>query len=552
MRANTFGRRLGRSSVKFAYLSAVVVLVVVAVPALMWISTKTLAKHTAVQVGGPIGGVVLAYGASLASLAWRHRTLVTDKGTGQKALKAAPRGFVQLALVVLALAVLAAGWLLLFGGVASKTLQLAHLTPTLTITLAVLLAVVFFLGVLSDETTLSLHPFYRRRLATAFAVRRVHQDGRTTARAYAPEERTTLSTYGQLPAQTAFPHVIFAASATLGGKRTAPGNHRVSYTFCSHWVGGPDVGYVRTHRLEELAPARLERDLTVQAAVALSGAAIAASIGSQRTAWYETLFVVSGIRLGAWMPNPAFMIATYAATRHWHDPGLPHARRMTYLLRELFGLHSPTAALLQVTDGGFYDNLCLVELFRRGCTRIYCVDASGDDPPAAATLAEALTLAFEELGVRTDLEKGTWSTFTAGSAQAMLPKDPLAALSARLSQTGIITGTFEYPPESPFAGRTGALVVAKASLWPNLPYQVLAHAQSAEVFPRDSTGDQFFDDAQYTAYTALGRELGTTAVEAMKASVAKLEDTQAAPPGGAGGLVATIGAWLPSWLGGAG
>jgi hypothetical protein len=197
---------------------------------------------------------------------------------------------------------------------------------------------------------------------------------------------------------------------------------------------------------------------------------------------------------------------------------------LDYLLRELFGVHPPDGPLLQVTDGGFYDNLGLVELFRRGCTRIYCVDASGDAPPAATTLAQALMRAQEELGVETSLDAETWKTSTAGGATALVPADPLADLTKRLSETGIITGRFTYPACSGYTSpdgkggtrpRSGILVVAKASLWPKVPYPLLAYAQGAASFPHESTADQFFDDEQYGAYTALGRLLGTAAVDAM-------------------------------------
>ncbi|HEV7212675.1 MAG TPA: hypothetical protein VGN47_13290 [Blastococcus sp.] len=509
-------RVAGAAARMLAGLTLMVAGVTLVVPTVVWLSGWLLHQTGgSVHVAGPVAGVLLAYGASIASVAWRHRKLVTDKSSGLTVAKAAPRGAVQLILVVVTLVVLSAGWLLLVGSMA--TVGLRPLTAATRVTLGVLAAVVVFLGGLSDETTLSLHPFYRARLASAFAVRRVRRaDGQTVARAYAPEERTVLSEYGALAKTTAFPHVVFAASATVGEKRTAPGAHRVTYTFCSDWVGGPDLGYLATERMVALAPPRLQRDLTVQGAVALSGAAIAASIGGERTAWYETLLVVTGVRLGAWMPNPAYLIDTYTRPRPWHEPGLPRARRLSYLVRQLFGAHSVTAPLVQVTDGGFYDNLGLVELFRRGVTRIYCIDASGDSPPAATTLAQALTLAQQELGVHTDLEAGTWTTFTAGGADPLAPASPLARLSARLSQRGVITGTFRYPEGSPYAGRgQGVLVVAKASLWPALAYPVLAYAQDQGAFPRDSTGDQFFDDRQYAAYTALGRALGTAAVAAM-------------------------------------
>jgi hypothetical protein len=509
-------RRAVSSSRRLAQLGLVTATLTLAVPAVIWSSAWLLQQlGGTAQIASPIGGVLLAYGASIASVAWRHRKLVTDKATGVKMPTSAPRGAVQLILVVVTLVVLGLGWLLLFG--ASATVGLRPLSGETVIIWLAIAVVVLGLGGLSDETTLSLHPFYRGRLASAFAVRRVRRrDGETVARPYEPDERTGLAEYGHLGARHAFPHVIFAAAATTGEKRAAPGGQRTSYTFCGHWVGGPDLGYINAGRLQAIAPPRLQRDLTVQGAVALSGAAIAASVGGQRTAWYETLFVVTGLRLGAWMPNPLFVHDTYARQCRWFELGLPRVRRLGYLLRQLFGVHVTAAPLVQVTDGGFYDNLGLVELFRRGCMRIYCIDASGDSPPAATTLAQALTLAYHELGVHTDLEQGTWSTFTVGSADPLSPKDPLAALSARLSQSGIITGTFTYPAGSRFASnRTGVLVVAKSSLWPGLPYQVLAHAQGADPFPRDSTGDQFFDDRQYAAYTALGRELGKAAVVAM-------------------------------------
>ena len=57
--------------------------------------------------------------------------------------------------------------------------------------------VVVLLGGVVDETTLSLHPFYRRRLARAFAVRAVQKQGRPVkAVPYDAAERTTLSGYG--------------------------------------------------------------------------------------------------------------------------------------------------------------------------------------------------------------------------------------------------------------------------------------------------------------------------------------------------------------------
>jgi hypothetical protein len=502
-------------------LGLVILLVAVALPALIWFCSGVLHRTpTPVNVASPIGAVLLTYAAGLASVAWRKRSLLRPKDKAKSAkpgpAAGAPRGFLQVLLVITALFVLGAGWLLIFGGIATVGLE-PHLGSSTIGILVAIIVLAVFLGGFTDETTLSMHPFYRARLASAFAVRRIRTpDGLAVAQAYPPAERTVLSRYGRLATPTAFPHIVFAASATVGQQSTAPGDDRVSYTMCADWIGGPDVGYVRTSALERIASPRLKRDLTVQAAVAISGAAIASSVGGQGTKWYETLLAISGLRLGAWLPNPTFVARQYTHPRSVDRPGLPRIRRASYLLRELFGGHPAGGPLLQVTDGGFYDNLGLIELLRRGCSRIYVIDASGDTPPAAQTLGQTLIAAYQELGVVTTLDRTTWSTLTPGSAAPLSPKDPLAGLSARLSAKGLITGSFRYPDSSPYLdeqgrGRTGRLVVAKASLWPELEYQMLAYAMSQAVFPHDSTADQFFDEGQYAGYTQLGRDLGQAA-----------------------------------------
>lgn len=72
-----------------------------------------------------------------------------------------------------------------------------------------------------DQTTFSLHPFYRQRLAGAFSVRRaVLKDGSVGALPYDyRNEPTLLDPYAQRV--KGFPQVIFAASAAIS-LRTAP------------------------------------------------------------------------------------------------------------------------------------------------------------------------------------------------------------------------------------------------------------------------------------------------------------------------------------------
>lgn len=503
-------------AVHFTELLLLVVMVAIGVPSLVFAAQSVLsttAFGTQGRFAGSVGTVLLTYLAALASMVWRRRTAVGKlrgmlgkRGSGQAAQ--VPTGAVQLLLVLLTLATLASAWLLVLGGMA--TVSADPLAQRVAIGSLIALAL---LGMVLDETALSLHPFYRRRLANAFAARRVRRsDGHVVAQGYAPAERTTLSTYGSRP--KGMPQIIFAAAANLTGEQRSALN-AVSFTFSDSWVGGPDVGYARTAQLERAVSPQLRRDLTVQAAVAVSGAAFASAMG-KASRWYSTLLAISGVRLGTWLPNPTYVKRMNDAARadDWTLPGLPAVRRLTYLLREIFGIHPCTDRLLQVTDGGHYENLGLLELLRRRCSLIYCIDASGDAPPTAGTLGEAIALARAELGVDIVLDD-PWR-LVPGSAAPLPPADPLAALNSRLSDRAVICGTIIYPEASGLARehREGRLVVAKALLTPGMSYDILAYAARHDVFPHDSTGDQFFDDGKFTAYAALGRALGEAALQA--------------------------------------
>ena len=282
--------------------------------------------------------------------------------------------------------------------------------------------------------------------------RRVVRNGAVVAEGYDFTETTPLSTYAARPSGKGikgFPEVVFAATANLSGEKLAPLDG-VPYTFSGEWVGGPDLGYMRTSDLcSATAKTHLGRDLTVEAAVAVSGAAFASSMG-RAGRWYSTLFAVTGLRLGTWLPNPRFVRerATAIANDDWTVPELPRLRRLSTLMREVFRLHPHEAPLLHITDGGHYENLGLVELFRRRCTEIYCIDSSGDSPPTAGTLEQAITLAWTELGVQIiKLDDAMWDT-SPGTGKAYEPAAVFAALNQRLSKRAVVKVTIRYPEES--------------------------------------------------------------------------------------------------------
>ncbi|MFI6444000.1 hypothetical protein [Kitasatospora sp. NPDC050543] len=507
-------------------LALLLVAGVVVVPSIAWVAVRL---QQGLEVGAPQTGagvsltVLVSYAAVLLGTLWRGRQRV---GHGVAGLRAALSGSPQLtrAAVSTGIAQYLVVWAVLTLLAVVSLLALGWAIATgrswpvgAQITLPAMLGLV---GLNLDQTWLSLHPFYRLRLASAFAVRRATEpDGERLARPYDfAAEQTSLSWYGRR--HDGFPQVIFAAAANLSGSdRTPPGRHAVSLTLSHDYVGGPDIGYAKTSCLEERTRRHIARDLTVQSAMAVSGAAFSSAMGRQARA-FQRLFAVTNARLGTWLPNPAALATLWKPGRDWRFASQPAVRRLPYLLRELCGRYPMDDRFLLATDGGHYENLGLVELLRQGVRTAVCIDASGDTPPFATTLAQAITLAQEELGITITLHHP--EALTPGSADpATAPASLLAQLGARLSASAVITGDILYPRELEIdgrpCGRHGTLVVARASLTADMPYQLHSYAVSHPVFPRDSTSDQWFDHSQFDAYQSLGQYLGERAAARLDA-----------------------------------
>ena len=151
------------------------------------------------------------------------------------------------------------------------------------------------------------------------------------------------------------------------------------------------------------------------------------------------------------------------------------------------------------------------------------IDAGGDSPPLLTTLSDAMRLAEYELGVTIELnEQGPYSVndITPGSGKPFPEGHALARLNDRITKGAVAFGRIKYPLA---AGLTepqnarGVLIFAKAVLWDGCPEWLLTYAANSDVFPHDPTSDQWFNEAQFAAYTSLGRIMGTHAAECAKA-----------------------------------
>jgi len=192
--------------------------------------------------------------------------------------------------------------------------------------------------------------------------------------------------------------------------------------------------------------------------------------------------------------------------------------RPSLLFREMLGRNKLGAKFLYVSDGGHYENLGLVELLRRGCTQIVCIDAAGDPPGGHHTLGQAIGLARAELGVEfTDLDM---------SALTIRDDTPKGATWVTLPYT---IGTYRFPRRTPDEPeQTGTLVYIHKSVDESAPLDVQAYQRAHTVFPYDGTGDQFYDVEQFEAYRELGAHNAALVLDAL---AARRPDWRATAPG---------------------
>lgn len=316
-----------------------------------------------------------------------------------------------------------------------------------------------------------------------------------------------------------FPELLICAAANLSDIGATPaGSNVFSIVFSPSIVTIPAVpgASMRTEQFERfLRPAALRGwcpAVTLASAIAVTGAALSPAMGRKTRNNLRALFTALNIRLGIWIPNLLIgsgesrsaalgnsgeADSVIAALAGKNDPAFVMSRDihvsvgLDELVRELFGYHSSKAPLLYVSDGGHYENLGLVELLRRQCSEIWCIDASGDRPGHASALAEAMRLADNDLGgVEIELELESFERADNSSGP----------FGSRLLRNTHAHGTVHYPD-----GEEGSIIVVKLGLTERSPDPLLDYQRGDRRFPHHPTLNQLYRAERFDAYRALGR-----------------------------------------------
>ncbi len=337
------------------------------------------------------------------------------------------------------------------------------------------LSLVFLLinHLLLDVNLTSPHGFYRDRLSKAFLFQ-LAEDNEIQ-----PTDSLKLSELNQ-PGTAAPYHLINAALNLEGSRRPGlRGRNADFFLFSKHFIGSESTGYSPTHNIE-----MVDTHLNLGTAMAISAGAAAPNMGA--TTLRPLMFVLTllNIRLGYWLPNP-LRLAEGVRPGQQHYFG--HAGAI-YVMRESLGLIDERGRRINVSDGGHIENLGIYELLRRRAKLIIAVDGEADPKLSFSSLINLIRYAHIDMGIRIEIN--------------------LDAI--RHGTDHYTVGTIEYG-----SGEKGELLYIKASKTGDENPYVLDYAARYPAFPHESTTDQFFGEAQFEAYRALGYHIAHRALAAL-------------------------------------
>jgi hypothetical protein len=308
---------------------------------------------------------------------------------------------------------------------------------------------------------------------------------------------------------------------TNSNKTACAGRGGDSFVLAPLYSGSDATGWANTKQWASFAEAGKSTDrLSLPTAMAISGAAVnphsgPSGAGPTRNKLVSIAMALANLRLSCWLPRPREHPPKVAPKASWLNLAWPFVRGRS---------HAEDAKLVELSDGGHFENLGLYELVRRRVKFIIAADAGCDPGFAFADLGNALERCRVDFGV--DIR----FTDDAFDLRHLIPLasdgSPFEKV-APLAKRGVAVAQIRYPDEKDPLGKPpeiGHLLLIKTTLTEHLPADVYAYKKANPSFPDQTTGDQWFDEAQFEAY----RELGYALVENFLDEFAKSPPARAA------------------------
>lgn len=238
--------------------------------------------------------------------------------------------------------------------------------------------------------------------------------------------------------------------------------------------------------------------LTLGQWVGISGAAASTAMGSRTSLLYSLWLGFLNVRLGYWWwsgTKPGTSLRTVLE-------GLfpVHAHLLEEWTAHLPGTHSRHWYL---TDGGHFENTGAYELIRRRVPFILLCDNGADRERELDDLSNLVAKARMDLAAEIRvLDAQALQARFKGKVPPFL--GDLDQLRSQEGEALAALADIDYLDARGAVALSGTLLILKPTLAPEVPLDLQAYHRAHPDFPQQSTGDQFFDEAQWESYRCLG------------------------------------------------
>jgi len=399
---------------------------------------------------------------------------------------------------------------------------------------------------------LSIHRYYRDRLMETFTPDlpdAIHVNGPIPGleksadhtELYKMVDEAKLGEWGPYPIINA--NIVLVTSAIPKFRGRGGDNFILTPKFC----GSNATGWCETRGSPY-------DNMTLPTAMAISGAAVHSNVsgggtGLTRTPWLSFLMGFFNIRLGYWADNPTpkwerLCRIAEAKLRQLELPErcdypvqhlgrslwdgvlgiwrrLRNAVAMAFqwlLSLPIFAATSKPNALypgifemfmrknlnensrmVQLSDGGHFENLGLYELIRRKLKLIIVCDGSADPKYGFEDLANAIEKVRADFGALVLFDSADMETLT---PKSVIETGEDAGKKVSYAERGYLIGRVIYKDRD-----EATLIYLTTSFFKDVSADLYAYRKAHHEFPDEPTSDQFFGEQQFEAYRELGYQL---------------------------------------------
>ncbi len=346
--------------------------------------------------------------------------------------------------------------------------------PEIIVLTVLLLGLGLVMGAFIAVNKFSLHGMYRDRLTRAFLGASRPKSARHPDRftGFDAQDNLFLTQLAAIPRPL---HIVNMALNLVADNRLAWQERKAeSFTVSPLFGGTCTLGY------RPIAQYGGPDGMSLGTAITISGAAASPNMGYHSSPAMSFLLTLCNARLGAWLGNPGVAGKT---TWRRRDPLFGAGP----LLREMFGRTTDRNPYAYLSDGGHFENLGLYEMVARRCRYIVVSDAGCDRAYTFDDLGAAIRKIRIDFGIPIVFESGM----------------PIDAAHHDAGNAHGVFGVIRYSAVDR-AMPDGVLLYLKATLSGNEPEDVRSYATGHDAFPHESTADQWFGEAQFESYRALG------------------------------------------------